>query len=432
MHRSNSETLFARACEIIPGGVNSPVRAFKSVHSSPLFIKSARGCRITDVDGNEFIDFVGSWGPMILGHAHPKVMATVKEAIDRGTSYGAPCEAEVELAGLICEAIPSIEKVRMVSSGTEATMSAVRLARACTGRDKIVKFEGCYHGHGDSFLIKAGSGLMTSGVPSSPGIPAALGDNTLVCTYNDLDSVEEAFAKNGSEIAALIVEPVAGNMGLVLPGQDFLAGLREIASQHGALLIFDEVITGFRCCYGGFQNLCGVEPDLTTLGKIIGGGFPVGAYGGRAEYMNRIAPEGDVYQAGTLSGNPVAMTAGAATLNILKDNDCYDRMEVLTYFLTGQLRSVLEEHGYFFTINRMGSMFSLFCTEAAAGSYEDVMTSDTALYARLFNALLEEGIYFPPSQFEVCFVSAAYDMADIENAIMAFQKALKRIQEATR
>lgn len=427
MQTNRSKSLFAQAAQIIPGGVNSPVRAFKSVNSNPLFIKSARGCRIMDVDGNEFIDFVGSWGPMILGHAHPEVIQAVKEAVDRGTSYGAPCEAEVELAALICEAIPSMEKVRMVSSGTEATMSAVRLARACTGRDRIVKFEGCYHGHGDSFLIKAGSGLMTAGVPSSPGIPAAVADSTLVCTYNDLESVRTAFQQYGTGIAALIVEPIAGNMGLVLPERDFLEGLRDICDQYGSLLIFDEVISGFRCCYGGFQNICGIEPDLTTLGKIIGGGFPVGAYGGRQELMNRIAPEGDVYQAGTLSGNPVAMTAGATTLKILKNNDWYDRMEVLAYFLTGQLRSVLEENGNYFAINRIGSMFSIFCTEADVRRYADVTTADTSFYARLFNALLEEGVYFPPSQFEVCFVSAAHDLNEMETTIKAFKKALQRV-----
>ncbi len=426
MQKKRSEELFAQASKLIPGGVNSPVRAFKSVNSTPLFIKEARGSRLFDVDGNQYIDYVCSWGPMILGHSQGEVAAKVKEAVDRGTSYGAPCEAEVELAALIIEALPSIEKIRMVSSGTEATMSAVRLARACTGREKFVKFEGCYHGHGDSFLIKAGSGLMTAGVPSSPGITSGVSEDTLICTYNDLDSVKQVFKEHGASIAALIVEPVAANMGLVLPEKDFLEGIREICDLYGALLIFDEVISGFRCCYGGFQNMCGIEPDLTTLGKIIGGGFPVGAYGGRAELMNRIAPEGDVYQAGTLSGNPIAMTAGAATLNILRNSDWYDRIEVMAYYLTGQLRSVLEDAGCFFSINRLGSMFSIFCSESDIRGYADVMTCDTEFYACLFNALLEEGVYFPPSQFETCFVSAAHDLTDMEKTIIAFQKALKK------
>ena len=425
MNFDKSRELFARAQTMIPGGVNSPVRAFKSVGAEPVFIDHAQGCRVFDVDGNEYIDYVGSWGPLILGHSHPEVVQAIREAAGRGTSYGAPCLAEIELAEMICAAIPSMEKVRMVSSGTEATMSALRLARAFTGRNKVVKFEGCYHGHADSFLIKAGSGLLTGGVVSSPGVPEHLAQDTLVAVYNDITSVEELFKQYGGEIAAVIVEPVAGNMGLVLPDYDFLHYLRKITEHYNSLLIFDEVITGFRTRYGGFQDAVGIKPDLTTLGKIIGGGLPVGAYGGRQEIMDRIAPAGDVYQAGTLSGNPLAMAAGAATLNILRDNEWYDRLEIMTYMLTGRLRTLLEEFDIYPCINRLGSMFCIFFTEEEVDSLAGVMTCDVEQHSRIFRRLLQEGIYFPPSQFEVCFMSCAHDLTDIDQTIEAFGRALE-------
>ncbi|MEN6350145.1 MAG: glutamate-1-semialdehyde 2,1-aminomutase [Syntrophomonas sp.] len=424
MLNERSRKLFASAREYIPGGVNSPVRAFKAVGMEPLFIKKSCGSKVVDVDGNEFIDYVCSWGPLILGHARPEVVQAICQAAEKGTSYGAPCEGELELARLICEAIPSVEKVRMVNSGTEATMSAVRLARAYTGRNKLVKFEGCYHGHADSFLIKAGSGLLTSGVPNSPGVPAAFAGDTLVARYNDINSVERIFAENPKDIAAIIVEPVAGNMGLVPPAPGFLQALREITGQNGTLLIFDEVISGFRFCYGGFQNLIDITPDLTTLGKIIGGGLPVGAYGGRREIMDMIAPEGNVYQAGTLSGNPLAMAAGVQTLNILKQGNIYDDLGKLTAVLVGELTNMLESHNLHFTINHRASLFSIFFTAEEVTSYSSVLTCDTKKFAGFYRELLKEGIYFPPSQFEVCFVSVAHDTQDIEKTIKAFDKAL--------
>lgn len=429
MKREKSEELFARAQTLMPGGVNSPVRAFKSVGLNPVFIKQASGSKIYDVDGNEYIDYVGSWGPLILGHSHPQVVDAISQAAQRGTSYGAPCEGEIELAQLITEAIPSIERVRMVNSGTEATMSAIRLARAYTGRNKIVKFEGCYHGHADAFLLKAGSGLLTAGVPSSPGVPEAVVQDTLVARYNDLDSVKKIFQEWGREIAAVIVEPVAGNMGLVLAEPEFLQGLRSITEFNGSLLIFDEVISGFRVCYGGFQNYSNITPDLTTLGKIIGGGLPVGAYGGRKDIMELVAPSGDVYQAGTLSGNPLAMAAGAATLKILKDKDWYDRLEVISYVLTTQLKTAFEDHDLYYGINRLGSMFCIFFTEHDVDNYEAVMTCDTKKYAQFYRELLKEGIYLPPAQFEVSFLSCAHNLEDVDKTIAAVNRVLDRIAQ---
>lgn len=426
MLTEKSKERYKTACNYIPGGVNSPVRAFKSVGLTPLFIDHASGSHIHDIDGNEFVDYVCSYGPLILGHSHPQVVEAICAAASKGTSFGAPCEKEIELAQLICQAIPSVEEVRMVNSGTEATMSAVRLARAFTGRDKIVKFEGCYHGHADTFLIKAGSGLLTAGTPNSPGIPEDVAAHTLVARYNDIESVQNLFDRFGSEIAAVIVEPVAGNMGLVLPDIDFLKMLRTITKASGSLLIFDEVITGFRLNYGGFQNMVGISPDLTTLGKIIGGGLPVGAYGGTREIMERISPQGDVYQAGTLSGNPLAMAAGAATLNILKDNDWYDRMEVLAHLLTGKLKTILEDNELYCSINSIGSLFSVFFTSQEVVDYEAVKSCDTDLYARVFRKLLQQGVYFPPSQFEVCFLSCAHDLNDINFTADAFERALKK------
>jgi glutamate-1-semialdehyde 2,1-aminomutase len=427
MERTKSEQLFARAQDLIPGGVNSPVRAFKAVGMNPVFVKSGKGSKIYDVDGNEYIDYVGSWGPLILGHSHPEVVEAICQAAQRGTSYGAPCEGEVELAELITNAIPSMEKIRMVNSGTEATMSAIRLARAYTGRNKIVKFEGCYHGHADAFLLKAGSGLLTAGVPSSPGVPEAVIQDTLIARYNDLESVKKVFKEWGRDIAAVIVEPIAGNMGLVLPDIEFLKGLRSMTEFNGSLLIFDEVISGFRICYGGFQNYSNISPDLTTLGKIIGGGLPVGAYGGRKEIMDRVAPNGDVYQAGTLSGNPLAMAAGTATLRILKDNDWYDRLEVMTYVLTTQVKSAFENHDFYYSINRLGSMFCIFFNNEDVHCYESVMKCDTQKYAEFYRELLKEGVYLPPAQFEVSFLSCAHDLNDIEKTVAAVNRALDRI-----
>lgn len=429
LRNQRSAQLFEKARACIPGGVNSPVRAFKAVGMDPLFIKEAHGCRVIDVDDNEYIDYVGSWGPLILGHSHPRVVEAVQQAAARGTSYGAPCPGEIELAQIICQAIPSMEKVRMVSSGTEAAMSAVRLARACTGRSRIVKFEGCYHGHGDSFLIKAGSGLLTAGVPSSPGVPAELAELTLVAGYNDLASVEKLFSQYGQDIAAVIVEPVAGNMGLVLPEPGFLQGLRDITSRRGSLLIFDEVITGFRLTFGGFQNLAGIEPDLTTLGKIIGGGLPVGAYGGRRDIMDRIAPEGDVYQAGTLSGNPLAMAAGIATLKILQEENLYARLEESGRTLVDGMKELFEEHGRTCTINRMGSMFCIFFTDRQVDSYDNVMTCDTGAYAAFFRAMLQHRVYLPPAQFEVAFVSCAHERTDLIQTMEDMDRALDSLDK---
>jgi glutamate-1-semialdehyde 2,1-aminomutase len=424
---SKSEQLFNQAKKYMPGGVNSPVRAFKSVGMTPLMIKKAQGSKIYDVDGNQFIDYVCSWGPLILGHSHPEVVQAICTAAQAGTSYGACCEQEIKLAQMICEAFPSIDKVRLVNSGTEATMSAVRLARACTGRDKIIKFEGCYHGHADTFLIKAGSGLLTSGIPTSAGVPKAFIEQTLVCKYNDLESVKKAFMQSGPNIAAVIVEPIAANMGLVLPKAGFLEGLREITRLYGSMLIFDEVITGFRTSYGGVQTVTGIEPDLTTLGKIIGGGLPVGAYGGKKEIMDRVAPEGDVYQAGTLSGNPLAMAAGIATLRNLQVPGFYESLAGLTTELTDRLQEIFAAHDAECTINRSGSMFSAFFTEQKVFDYESVLSCDTARYARFFRGLLQAGIYFPPSQFEVCFLSAAHSREDLDQTADAVNMALSTV-----
>ncbi len=419
-----SRERFARAQELIPGGVNSPVRAFKAVGLDPLFIDQAKGSKIYDIDDNEYIDYVCSWGPLILGHAHPDIVKAICRAAELGTSYGAPCEKEIELAQLICEAIPSIDKVRMVSSGTEATMSAARLARAYTGREKILKFEGCYHGHADSFLIKAGSGLLTAGVPTSPGIPIEYAGGTLVSSYNDIESLEDIFKISGRDIAAVIVEPIAGNMGLIIPENEFLVELRRITEQYGSLLIFDEVISGFRTCYGGYQNLIEIKPDITTLGKIIGGGLPVGAYGGRQDIMDWVAPEGDVYQAGTLSGNPVAMAAGSATLRLLKKHEYYTYINDLGQYMVNGIKKLLTSCGLEYQINHMGSMFSLFFTERQVKDYSTAVISDTKRFAKFYKTLLSEGIYFPPSQFEVCFISAAHTLPDIDRTLSAIEKGL--------
>jgi len=411
----------------MPGGVNSPVRAFKSVGRDPLYIAKAKGSKMYDADGNEFIDYVGSWGPMILGHAHPRVIDALKEAADSGTSFGASSEKEIELAKLVKSFVPSVEMIRMVNSGTEATMSAMRLARAFTGREKIIKFEGCYHGHGDSFLSKAGSGVATLGLPDSPGVTASTAKDTLNALFNDITSVERLFEENKGQIAAVFIEPVAGNMGCVPSEPNFLNRLRELCSSEKSLLIFDEVMTGFRLSRGGAQELYGISPDLTTFGKIIGGGLPVGAFGGRREIMEMIAPAGPVYQAGTLSGNPLAMTAGLETLRIIDEDPAfYSRLEATCSALESGLRTVLTDLKSDHVINRIGSMFTMFFTDQPVIDFASAKTSDTSRFANFFNGLIQNGIYFPPSQFEACFVSAAHDEIDIDLTLKAAGQLLKR------
>jgi glutamate-1-semialdehyde 2,1-aminomutase len=424
LNRSESQTLFERASQVIPGGVNSPVRAFKSVGGNPLFIRSAHGSRLVDADGNEYLDYVGSWGPMILGHAHPRVLEAVHAAVDRGTSYGAPTELEVRLAEKIVEAVPSVEVVRLVNSGTEAVMSAIRLARGFTGRDRIVKFDGCYHGHSDGLLAQAGSGLATLGIPDCPGVPETYTALTTSLPFNDLEAVEAAFRQDGDAIAALIVEPVAGNMGCVPPEPRFLEGLRAITERHGALLIFDEVMTGFRLAYGGAQERFGITPDLTTLGKVVGGGFPLAAYGGRREIMQRMAPAGPVYQAGTLSGNPIAVSAGLAQLELLEDRSAYDILEARGAQLEAGLNAAARDAGIPCTVNRVGSMITGFFTDQPVRNYEDAKTSDTARFGRFFREMLDRGVYLAPSQFEAAFISTAHSEEDIERTVAAARECL--------
>lgn len=429
MNYSKSIEAFKKAKQLIPGGVNSPVRAFKSVQADPVFIQKAKGAKIWDIDGNEYLDFVSSWGPLILGHAREEIVNTVKEAAELGTSYGAPTLIENEMAELITSMIPSVEKVRMVNSGTEATMSALRLARGFTGRDLVVKFAGCYHGHADSFLIKAGSGAITLGLPDSPGVTKASAKDTLIAEYNNMESVKRLFEERGEEIAAVIIEPVAGNMGVVLPEPGFLKGLRELTAKYGALLIFDEVITGFRLSEGGAQKVFNVNPDITTLGKIIGGGLPVGAYGGRADIMDKLAPEGPVYQAGTLSGNPLAMAAGTVMLKTLKNTpSIYLELERKAIRLEEGLKNNLKETGVAAVINRIGSMMTMFFTEEdSVNSFDQAMKSDTSRYAAYFKNSLKSGIYIAPSQFECLFISDAHTDEDIDNVIAASKHALANI-----
>ncbi len=422
---TDSARLFAAAQRVIPGGVNSPVRAFRGVGGQPFFVAYARGARITDVDGHEYLDFLGSWGPLILGHAAPAVVEAITEAAQRGTSYGAPTAAEVEMAEAITAAYPSMEMVRLVSSGTEAAMSAIRLARGATGRDVLLKFDGCYHGHADSLLVRAGSGGATFGIPDSGGVPAALAQLTVTVPFNDLDAVRDVFRRRGDEICGVIVEPVAGNMGVVPPRAGFLEGLREVCSAHGALLVFDEVITGFRVAYGGAQARYGVRPDLTCLGKIIGGGLPVGAYGGRRDLMTRVAPLGPVYQAGTLSGNPLAVAAGLATLRALREGDPYARLEVLGARLEQGLRAAAEKSGVALTVNRVGSMLTAFFTGAPVTDYASARRADTARYAKYFHAMLARGVFLAASQFEAAFVSLAHTDADLDTAARAAAEALR-------
>ncbi len=427
MNRTQSQQIFARAKELIPGGVNSPARAFGAVGGEPVVFDRATGPYLFDVDGNRYLDYIGSWGPMILGHQHPAVLAAVREAIERAFSFGAPTPGENQLAELIVEAVPSIEMVRLVSSGTEATMSALRLARGFTGRDRIVKFAGNYHGHVDSLLVAAGSSAATLGVPNSPGVTAGTAQDTIVCRYNDPTDLERTFAAEGSQIAAVIFEPVVGNMGCVVPTPEFLAALRNLTRQHGALLICDEVMTGFRVAYGGAQSLLGIEPDLTTLGKIIGGGMPVGAYGGRREIMQHILPAGKVFQAGTLSGNPVATAAGIATLRELRDRPPYARLEELSARLELGLVQSAREAGIACTTTRVGSMLTLFFSATRPTDWTTASQSDTSRYARYFWAMLDRGIYLPCSQYEALFVSAAHTPELIDETIAAAKESFAKL-----
>lgn len=423
MNRNRSEELFSEAQKYLPGGVDSPVRAFKSVGGNPLFIKRGKGSKIYDEDGNEFIDYVCSWGPLILGHAPLQVVKSVQRMAESGTSFGAPIELETRLAKMVCEAVPSIQMIRFVSSGTEAAMSALRLARAYTHRDKIVKFAGCYHGHSDGLLAKAGSGATTLGVPDSPGVPQGYAQNTLIARYNNLSSVEGLFAAH-EDIAAVIVEPVAANMGVVPPQPGFLEGLRDLTRKAGSLMIFDEVITGFRLAYGGAQGLYGVTPDLTCLGKIIGGGLPVGAYGGRADIMGMMAPSGPVYQAGTLSGNPLAMIAGIETLRALNQNDTYSELERKASLLENGFTRAAAKSNTPVQLSRVGSIMTVFFSSEPVTDYESATRSDTERFAKFHGKLLEQGIYWPPSQYEAAFVSLAHKDEDIEATIEAMRKAL--------
>lgn len=420
-----SEKTFAEAQKFIPGGVNSPVRAFGAVGGTPLFIKSGAGCYLNDIDGNTYVDYIGSWGPLILGHADPRVVKRIYAAVSNGTSYGAPTEQEVRLAQLIKEAMPSLEKIRMVNSGTEATMSAIRLARGFTKRDAVIKFDGCYHGHVDSLLIQAGSGATTLGTPTSPGVPQDFVKHTISLPYNNIDAVNDVCLKRGKEIACIIVEAVAGNMGVVLPQKNYLEGLREITKKYGIVLIFDEVMTGFRVAHGGVQSLYHITPDLTTLGKIIGGGLPVGAYGGKKEIMDSISPIGAVYQAGTLSGNPVAMTAGIATLEILKDTTIYKGLEEKSHRLAVGMEKVCKDAKIPAYHTRMGSMLCTFFTDQPVTDYTTAKKCNTERYAKFFHGMLEKGFYFAPSQFEAIFVSTCHGEKEIDATIDAFKDVVK-------
>ncbi|MSM39744.1 MAG: glutamate-1-semialdehyde 2,1-aminomutase [Geobacter sp.] len=427
MQNSRSHQLFTQAQQVIPGGVNSPVRAFRSVGSDPLFIKRASGCTIFDEDGNSYIDFVGSWGPMILGHCHPQVISAVKTAMENGCSFGAPTELEVTLAEMVVKAVPSIEMVRMVSSGTEATMSAIRLARGYTNRDKILKFSGCYHGHSDALLVKAGSGAATFGVPDSPGVPADFAKLTLTARYNDLESVRALVAENKGQVACIIIEPIAGNMGTVPPKAGFLEGLRQLCTDEGIVLIFDEVMSGFRVAYGGAQEVYGVTPDMTTLGKIIGGGLPVGAFGGKKEIMSLLSPAGGVYQAGTLSGNPLAMTAGIETLKLLQRPGFYKELEEKSAYFAAGIAKAAADAGYPLYSTRVGSMVCAFFTKGEVHDWDSAAACDTKAFAKYFRLMLEEGIYLAPSQFETAFVSIAHTQADLDRTIAAAAKSFKSL-----
>ncbi|MGD0463941.1 MAG: glutamate-1-semialdehyde 2,1-aminomutase [Tepidisphaeraceae bacterium] len=425
----HSQRAFEKACRVMPGGVSSPVRAFKAVGGTPIFVREAQGCVIKDIDGNAYIDYVASYGPLIVGHAHERVVAGLAKAIGRGTSYGAPTELETQLAGEIIEAMPAIEMVRFVSSGTEAVMSAIRLARAATGREKIVKCIGCYHGHSDALLVQAGSGALTLGVPSSPGVPKSVTAGTVLAAYNDLQAAEKIFAEQGGELACFIVEPVAGNMGVVPPAAGYLQGLRQLCTKHGAILLFDEVMTGFRVARGGAQGMYNVKPDLTCLGKIIGGGLPVGAYGGPKAIMQQVSPSGSVYQAGTLSGNPLALTAGLETLQILKEPGVYEMLEERGAALAAGLRTAAEEAGVPLVVNRVGSMLTPFFLKkgTSVSNFAEATACDTDAYAKFFHAMLDEGVFLAPSQFEAMFVGLAHGREYIDQTITAAKKALAAI-----
>jgi len=427
MVMKKSKEYFQKAKKIIPGGVNSPVRAYSAVGGNPLFIKKAAGSRISDVDGNDYIDYVGSWGPMILGHCHPKVVEAIQSAAASGASFGAPTKAEIVLAELVCNAYPNVKKVRMVSSGTEATMSAIRLARGYTGRDKILKFEGCYHGHADSLLVKAGSGMATMGVPTSPGVPADFAKHTLTAIYNDLADVKQIIAANKDEIACLIIEAIAGNMGCVPPVEGFLQGLRDICTQEGILLIVDEVMTGFRVAYGGAQERYDVHGDLVTFGKIIGGGLPVGAFGGKQEIMNQLSPQGAVYQAGTLSGNPLAMSAGIATLQLIKEEGFYDQIEEKSVYLEKGLLEVARESSIPTCLQRVGGMFTLYFNDGPVNNFAAALNSNTDVFARYFRNMLDSGINLAPSQFETGFMSIAHSQDDLDQTIEAARKSFRAL-----
>ncbi len=430
MNNQHSKTLFERAQKSIPGGVNSPVRAFRAVGGNPLFIKSAKGAYITDEDDNQYIELINSWGPMILGHANEMIEEAVRGAISASLSFGAPTAKEVEIAELIVDMVPSVERVRMVNSGTEATMSAIRVARGFTGRDKILKFEGCYHGHGDSFLIAAGSGAVTLGTPDSPGVTKGTAGDTISVLFNNLASVEQALIEHKGQVAAIILEPVAGNMGCVLPQKGFLEGLRKLCDEHGVLLIFDEVMTGFRLAKGGAQELYGVTPDMTTMGKIIGGGMPVGAYGGRADIMNYVSPVGPVYQAGTLSGNPIAMAAGLAMLHYLNDHDeVYTQTKATTDAIVVGIKQNLTDLALNYTINQEGSMFSLFFTSQQVNNFEDAKTSDTTFFGNYFRGMLDRGVYLPPSQYEALFISTALGQKEIDAIVKANGEVLSELKD---
>ncbi len=429
MNTEQSSEFFARARKVIPGGVNSPVRACKSVGCDPLFVQQAEGCTIIDADGNSYVDFVCSWGPMILGHAHPAVVGAIKETAPLGTSFGAPTSLEVELAELVCDSVPSLEKVRFVNSGTEATMSAVRLARGYTGRDVVVKFDGCYHGHADSFLVKAGSGLITLGIPGSPGVPEDIVKNTLSIPYNDTQVLEETLRARADDIACVIVEPVAGNMGVVVPEMEFLQTLRSLTEELGIVLIFDEVITGFRLALGGAQERFGVLPDLTCLGKIIGGGLPVGAYGGRREIMDQVAPDGPVYQAGTLSGNPLAMAAGLAMLKVVRKPGFYSELEGKSDWFAGELAAISARSSVPTVLNRIGSMMTCFFVEAPVRDFRTASAADTKRYGQHFRQMLAGGVWLAPSQFEAMFISAAHDRTSLEKALAMTESSFKKLAD---
>ncbi len=424
MQINKSSTLFARAQLRIPGGVNSPVRAFKSVRSTPLFMREGKGSHITDVDGNDYIDYIGSWGPLILGHCHPEVIAAIEETLHRGASFGTPTEGEVHLAEMICTAVNSVEMVRLTNSGTEASMAAIRVARGYTGRDKIIKFEGCYHGSVDSLLVKAGSGVMTLGLPDSPGVPSSFVEHTLLADFNNLESVTDLFDEYGSEIAAVVLEPVAGNMGMVVPDLDFLKGLRNLCDVHGSLLVFDEVMTGFRVDYGGAQSIFGIIPDMTIFGKVIGGGLPVGAYGGRQDVMLMVAPAGPVYQAGTLSGNPLAVAAGRKTLEILQATDTYAELSRKSNWLIDEMRQSAGQNGIPLQTNVMGGMFGFFFAEKPVRNYQDAAESNQDRFRKFFMGMLKAGIYLAPSSFESGFISMAHTEEDLEKTAVACRKVM--------